>query len=253
MKWLIRKWFRTKADRAVQSTPLTGEAFSRNVQKCNAQWLAQEKIYLAHNLRPYSAMHPGDLMSQVTLLSRYALELAMLDWRRGRDPRPHLSEIDAAFADAIAVRPDILLSTHDPSFLPVVASLMGWDLPVKATPSDENVRRYPVLWMEQTIATALADPSFQPVEPEPSAKKVQFINKCFDDYWALLTDQIDPEEGIQRCIKNYNRRATHPTFKALSSYLGGGDYNELYVDYTLAAILKKRGLTSDTVHDWVWG
>lgn len=253
MKWLIRKWFQTKADPAVQNTPLTGEAFSKNVRMCSAEWLAQEKIYLVHNLRPGSAIHPGDLMYQVTRLSRYALELAMFDWRQGRDPRPHLSEIEAAFADAIAVRPDILLSQHDPSFLPVVANLMGWDLPVKATPSDDNTRRYPVLWMEQTIAAALADPSFRPAEPEPSAKKVQFINKCVDDYWALLTDEIDPEEGIQRCINNYNRRATHPTFKALTSYLGGGEYNGVFVDYTLAAILKKRGLASGSVHDWVWG
>lgn len=253
MKWLIGKWFRVKPDPAVQSTRLTGEAFRQNVRTCNAEWLAQEKVYLVHNLRPGSTMHPGNLMSQAIKLSRYALQLAMFDWRQGLDPRPHLVEIEAAFAQAIAVRPDILLSQHDPSFVPVVASLMGWDLPVKAAPSDESARRYALPWMEQTIAAALTDPAFQLAEPEPSAKEVKFVNQCVDDYLALLTDRIAPEDGIQRCIKNYNRRATHPTFKSVTSYLGGGEYNELFVDYTLAAILKKRGLTSGTVHDWVWG
>ncbi len=252
MKWLIGKWFGAKPEPTVQPVRLTGEAFRQNVRRCNAEWLAQEKAYLAHNLRPGSIMHPGDLMSQVIKLSQYALQLAMFDWRQGLDPRPHLAEIEAALAEAIAVRPDILLSQHDPGFLPVVANLMGWDLPVKAAPANEDARRYAMLWMEQTIAAALTDPAFQPVEPEPSAKEVKFVNQCVDDYLALLTDRIDPDEGIQRCIKNYNRRATHPTFKSVTGYLGGGEYNELYVDYTLAAILKKRGLKSGTVHDWVW-
>lgn len=106
--------------------------------------------------------------------------------------------------------------------------------------------------MDSWIIAGLNDPSCWPLKANAPAVKTKFINKCIDDYWALLTDQIDPKEGIERCLKNYDRRATHPTFKVMSPFYGGSEYNSLFVDYTLAAILKKRGLTSNSVHDWVW-
>ena len=86
-----------------------------------------------------------------------------------------------------------------------------------------------------------------------SAQLFCLTHVCKASIFQCLTGSIDPEEGMRRCIANYERRATHPTFKALRSTDAGGRYNALFIDLALAAIMKKRGLVSGSVHDWRWG
>jgi hypothetical protein len=263
-RW-VRKWVRiwvgrwawkrhqARADKAANWTSVTGEQFGRNVKENCARTLGLVKTHLADQLYAQPPAHPGNLFTQLGHISQYALELAMLDWREGKDPRPHLDEMKAGFDQVLPVRPDILHGNWDPGFMPIVSSLRDWGIPLKTDPPAEDVLKYAMLWMERWIVAGLTDPSCWPIKAKAPATKHQFINKCLDDYWTLLTDQIDPDEGIRRCIQNYDRRATHQTFKSLPGYLGGGQYNALFVDYTLAAILKQRGLVSHSVHDWVWG
>lgn len=264
----VRKWVRiwlggwsrrrhqARADKLGNRTPATGEQFRRNVLENCERTIELHTAALDRYLNAQPQAHPGDVYSQIDYIAQRSLERAMLDWRDGKDPRPWFDGAKAAFDAALQIRPDILEGNwHDrwhPGTLPVLASLRDWSLPVKNDPPADHLAEFTVLWMEQWINAGLADPSCWPLKAKAPATKNQLINKTLDDYWALLTDQIDPEDGIRRCIKNYERRATHPTFKAVSSYLGGGNCNELYVDYMLAAILKKRGLVSGTVHDWIW-
>lgn len=260
----VRKWVRIWASRrarkryAAQAAqqanrpPLTDEQFRRNVAENSIHLLTELKARLPDQLAALPPKHPGDLFSQLEWLSRNALVLAMIDWREGKDPRPQLDNIKVSFDLALAVRPDILQGDWNPTFLPIICSLRGWDIPFNTAPPDVVELKFAMLWMERWLNAGLADPSCWPLRAKAPATKIQFVDKCLDDYWALLTDQVDPAEGIQRCIQNFDRRATHQTFKAISGYFGGGTYNALSVDYTLAAILKQRGLVSNSVHDWIW-
>ena len=249
----LKKLLASRSNRTDRFEPATGDTLRRNVHTNNTDCLIMRKKILVDRLRSDPPEHPGDLFYILQKISEYALDLAMLDWRTGIDPRPRLVEIQNSFAMALEVRPDIAPTYGNPGFMAIVHDLMGWDWPFDTDPPGDGEREFDILYMERWIIAGLADPSCWPMKAKAPALKNQFIGKCLDDYWALLTDQIDPAQGIQKCIKNYDRRATHPTLKVLPSYYGGGAYNELFVDYTLAAILKKRRLPSDSVHDWIWG
>lgn len=254
---LARKRHQAQADKQASRPPLTSEQFRRNVLEDCERTIGLYKEGLTRRLSAQPPAHPGDVYAQIDYIAQRSLERAMLDWRESKDPRPWLDEAKATFDAALPIRPDFLDGNwHDrwyPGVLPVLASLRGWSFPVKNEPPADYLAKFPVLWMEQWINVGLADPTCWPLKAKAPATRNQLIDRTLDDYWALLTDQIDPNEGNRRCIKNYGRRATHPTFKTVSSFLGGGQYNELYVDYLLAAILKQRGLVSGSVHDWVWG
>jgi hypothetical protein len=240
-------------DTATAQQPVTGEQFRKNVKENNKEMLIGKKVILTDRLNAHPPEHPGDLFYILQKLSQYAFELGMLDWRNGVDPSPYFAQIKNAFVEALEIRPDILPGNQNPGFMAIVSNMMGWDLPFNTEPPGKDDLKFEAIWMDRWIIAGLADPACWPIKTKAPAAKNKFINQCLDDYWALLTDQVDPEEGMRRCIKNYDRRATHQTFKVLSPYCGGGSYNELFVDYTLAAILKKRGLLSNSVHDWVWG
>jgi hypothetical protein len=176
----------------------------------------------------------------------------MMEWRNGIEPDAYFEEIRSSFTVALEARPDILPCQHNPSFMAILSVMFDWGLPFNTDPPNEDDLKYEMIWLDRWIIAGLSDPSCAVKMASAPATGNKFINTCLTDYGVLLADQIDPEEGIRRCLKNYNRRATHPTFKTLSSHYGGASYNELFVDYSLAAILKKRGLTSNSVHDWVW-
>ncbi|MFM5923531.1 MAG: hypothetical protein ACKOPG_05030 [Novosphingobium sp.] len=253
MKRFIRKWLQSRADKAAQWKPVSPEQFRKNVIEGRRTTIALRKKHLPELLKSDPALHPGDLSYQLGRLSGDLLQLGMIDWRDGIDPRPYFAEIREHWTQALAVRPDIPSAEYRDDFMFVISDMLDWGLPFDASPPGEDLLKFDMLWMERWINAGLVDPSCWALKAKAPPTKIKFINKCLDDYWALLTDQIDPEEGIRRCVANYDRRATHPTFKALEIICCGGDYNALFIDYTLAAILKKRGLVSGTFHDWVWG
>ena len=249
----LQKLFHKPESGAPENAPATGDQLRANVRTNRAQWLARQKDHLTQLLQSRPPGHPGDLFHTIEKLAQYAFELAMLDWREGVDPRPRLADIENAFKLALASRPDLLQIGRNPGFMPIVSDLMGWNLPFDTAPPGEEERKFDMIWMERWLIAGLADPSCWPLNAKAPAGKNQFLARCLDDYWALLTGQADPDEGVQRRLRNYARRATHPTFKVLRPFDAGGDYNALFVDYTLAAIMKKRGIVSNSVHYWVWG
>ncbi len=232
---------------------VTDEQFRENVKQRNADSLKRRKEILTDRLHAQPLEHPERLFYILESLSQNALELGMLDWREGIDPTAQLSQIKSSFEKALEVRPDILPNNKNPDFMAIVSSMMGWDLPFDTAPPRNDEIKFEMNWLDRWMIAGLHDSSCWPLKANAPVPKNRFINQCLDDYWSLLTDQVDPKEGMQRCIDNYDRRATHATFKSLPTYLGGGAYNGLFIDYTLAAIMKKRGLVSNSVHDWVWG
>lgn len=253
MRRLLARLFRPAVRAPVPFEPVDDAQFRSNVITLCRDNLAAKKAVLADTLRADPPAHPGDLFYTLEKLTQYALELAMIDWRESKDPSLWLAEVQQAFSSALAVRPDILVGHRNPGQMAILSDLMRWDLPFETAPPNEEDLKYAMIWMDRWIIAGLADPSCWPLKADAPATKIQFFNSCLDDYWALLTGEIEPEEGMRRCIANYDRRATHPTFKALRSTDAGGRYNALFIDLTLAAIMKKRGLVSGSVHDWRWG
>lgn len=231
---------------------ISGEQLRRNARELNLNFLATRTQNLKERIVAIPPQHPGDLLSVLRSISQNALELGMLDWREGVDPSPQLEIIKNSFDWALEVRPDILPGEQNPDFMAIISSLMGWGLPFDTSPPMNNEVEFAMIWLDRWIIAGLSDPSCWRLKDKAPAPKNRFINQCLEDYWALLTDQVDPIEGMRRCVANYVRRATHPTFNSLPTYLGGGICNELFVDYTLAAIMKNRGIVSNTVHDWIW-
>lgn len=250
MKFL-RDLFRPEEPELV-GKPVEGAASRKRVRENRVRDLAARKEALNKALCAEPSPHPAKLFYVLQKLSQYALELAMLDWRAGTDPRPYLSEIKGGFDIALDARPDILPSESNPGFIAVIASMMGWDLPFSHELPKEGDCEHDVICMDRWIIAGLYDRSCWSAKYSAPPLKNKFINKCLDDYWALLTEQVDCEDGVKRCIMNYERRATHQTFKGLPPIDAGGKYNELYLDYTLSAIMKKRKITSGTYHDWKW-
>ena len=249
----LKTWFQSLGKQSAKQEPVTGEQFRKNVKENNIEMLARRNEILTDYLHAQPPEHAGDLFYFLQKLSQHAFELGMLNWREGTDPSPYLVQAQSAWITALDVRPDILTANQNPGFVAIMSDIMGWGFAFNTEPPGQDDQKFEMIWMDRWIIAGLNDPSCWPSKAKEPVGKIQFINRCLDDYWALLTDQIDPDEGIRRCIKNYERRATHPTFKMLPTYCCGGEYNDLFVDYTLAAILKKRGLSSNSVHDWIWG
>ncbi|KAF0173171.1 MAG: hypothetical protein FD160_3503, partial [Caulobacteraceae bacterium] len=57
---------------------------------------------------------------------------------------------------------------------------------------------------------------------------------------------------VRKAEDNWLKRKTNRFFEESDSRDGHGDYNELYVDIYLAAVLRKIGWQGESVHRWKW-
>jgi hypothetical protein len=216
VKGLFRKLFQSRADQTAAWTPVSDEQFRSNVIENCRRTAAQRRAHLPDLLQSDPPLHPGDLSYQLGKLSGDLLQLAMIDWRDGSDPRPHLAEIQQHWTAALSVRPDILSAEYRDDFLCVISDLLGWDIPFNREPPGDDLHTFDMKWMERWINAGLADPSCWPLKAKAPRAKNTFINKCLDDYWALLTDQIDPDASdIPGLADPLLRRAVQRAFRGL--------------------------------------
>lgn len=252
LKSLLGRQSEPEPARGPAKGPISDAEFRRNVARGAADGVAANTVRLAERLAATAPVHAGDLFYVVGRLSHYVIELALLDWREGIDPRPHLAVIPEAYNRALAVRPDILVGHANPGLVAVLSGMLGWGLPFETAPPPEEERKFALLWLDRWVIAGLASPDCWPAMATASPTKGTFIAKTLGDYRALLTGEGDSGEAIRRCIVNFDRRATHAAFTNAATEMGPGRYNALSVDVVLAAIMKQRGLVSGTVHDWVW-
>jgi len=252
LKSLLGRQSEPEPARGPAKGPISDADFRRNVARGAADGVAAYTQGIRTKLAATPPPHPGDLFYMLGRLSHYAMELALIDWRGGIDPRPRLAVIPEAYNRALAVRPDILVGHANPGLVAVLSGMLGWGLPFETAPPPEEERKFALLWLDRWVIAGLASPDCWPAMATASPLKGTFIAKTLGDYRALLTGEGDPVEAIRRCIANFERRATHPAFTNAATEMGPGRYNALTVDVVLAAIMKQRGLVSGTVHDWVW-
>lgn len=248
--WQLRELDLLKV--ATMQKSLTIDQFRKNVREIDLDSLLRLKEILTQRLQSNPPEHPDRLFYILTNYSQKAFELGMIEWRLANNPTHYFKLMREAFDEVMEVRPDIFASKRNSGFVEIVSNMMGWNLPFNTEPPVGNEPGFEMLWLDRWVVSGLTDPSCWTLRKSVIGPRNRFITQCLDDYWALLTGQIDPIEGITRCLKNYDRRATHATFRNFATYLGGGQYNYIFVDYCLAAIMKKNNLKSESPHDWIW-
>ncbi len=137
----LKTLFRPRPEAPGAHEPISDAQFRMNVIENCQLWLSEREDILHKKLRADPPEHSGDLFYTLEKLSQYALELAMIDWRDGKDP----SEVRSAFATALAVRPDILVGHRNPGHMALLSELMGWDLPFETAPPREDDLKYAMI------------------------------------------------------------------------------------------------------------
>ena len=189
------------------------------------------------------------------------IELGLLHWRRGIDPR---KDFEGAFRACSAL--DELVKKHllpkddlDLSLVYAALFLMGRPAGIDYVDVAACTEfRWPAY--QYRLVNALHD-----VAPTERLTKLvdgylatnnALPDKIFEAYFQLLglrPSKLDMEERVRRARSTWverRREALAPEGRPLD---GHGVMNDLYVDIYLAAVLKKIGWVGHTVHAWTWG
>lgn len=79
--------------------------------------------------------------------------------------------------------------------------------------------------------------------------------ESYTAYYRLLRSSQDSDATgtVEKAISLFEKRKSNGFYSTGEQSDGGGNYNAITVDYRLAAIMKKIGYKSDSVHWWQWG
>ena len=125
LRSLLGRQSEPEPQRGQAKGPIGDADFRRNVVQSAANGMATYTEGIRAKLTANRPTHPGDLFYTLGRLSHYAIELALIDWRGGIDPRPRLAVIPEVYDRALAVRPDILVGHANPGLVAVVSGMLG--------------------------------------------------------------------------------------------------------------------------------
>lgn len=188
------------------------------------------------------------------------IDLGLLHWRRGIDPR---ADFEGAFRacsalDEVVRRHLLPKSSFDLSLVYAALFLMREPTRIDYVDVDACLEhRWPAY--QYRLVNALHD-----VAPTERLTKLVDGNletydalpeRIFESYFQLLglrPSKLDMEERVRRAKATWVERRREPLAPEGRALDGHGVMNELYVDIYLAAVLKKIGWTGHTVHAWIW-
>lgn len=190
-------------------------------------------------------------------------ELALFEWRAGKDPRPALNDcIDTAFQYLASIHEygrDVFDRPTDTwSIVYAAAFLLDRSFPRVIDLSGQALDD-PVWALPEIMVNALYD---QPTSDGrailerlrgPANKEI--VCDTFETYFDLLEGDAanaDFASLVARAEVNYRRRKRGNEYIGWT-YNGGGEDNPWVVDWRLAAILKKKGWPNEGIHSWRWG
>ncbi len=201
--------------------------------------------WAARNLRRWSEAH---------------VDLGLLHWRHGSDPRTHFQMAIGVFQDlrAMVEQHELDPSNCDSSLICAALSLMGHKTKIEFYDehAGEDFRGY---CYKTCVAHALQDQSLSETLEAALNRHLrendQFFDRAFLTYMQLLG--LRPATRAQDKIvaiaeDNWARRKTDKVFADGPPYDGFGVMNGIYVDIYLAAILEKIRWHGDSVHKWKW-
>lgn len=190
------------------------------------------------------------------------VEIGVLRWRQGIDPRPDFASAISAYGEAVALAQKHEVPRSEFGLCPltyVAFSLMGQhtELFFQDPPDRLPIRRYPLY--EHCLCHWLHD--HEPDEPVIKllewhlSKKPILYDDVFRNYFQLLGKwpaDKDRATLVGEAESYWLKRKTSRHYHNLSAIDGHGEYNDIYLDLRLSAVMKKIGWTGESIHRWVW-
>lgn len=189
------------------------------------------------------------------------VDLGLLHWRHGLDPRPDFENSIEAYEKMIALARDYGLPKNVAE-IPIVyamLSLMGRRTPIEFEDEDYHEQhRWPCY--QCCLVHALHD---QPLNERHAKLLDQYLaendelpDRTFLTYFQLLGMRLSersPDELVKSAEANWTKRKRDKFFSdAGAAFDGYGVMNDIYVDVYLAAVLQKIGWQGESVHRWKW-
>lgn len=191
---------------------------------------------------------------------RYNVGLGMLVWREGGNPRPFLTE---AIDEIERYRDDLASRAMNTTKLPIrtaaiIASLL--DRQSEFELGDCELDACGDLFLDCCLAKRLqgrpVDEGIQAgFEQLRKAKRHTLAIRTYEAYFHLIdldASSAEVDKGLPIAEANYAARRKDSYYSGGPDIEGGGKYNDMVIDYRLAAVIKYRGIDRDSVHRWRW-
>lgn len=194
------------------------------------------------------------------MLAEAYVDLGLLHWRQGIDPRGDFRGAFEGYGKLAAIVRKYKLPKTDFDMSPVYAAmfLMGRSAPIEffdevAFKADRwacyQCRLVHAL-LDQTPSDTLVA-----LTDKHLAANAEVPDRIFESYFqllGLLPTKMERDEQIMRAKTTWVERKRDKTIAEGRFMDGHGVMNDLYVDIYLAAVLKKIGANTHTVHAWIW-
>lgn len=189
------------------------------------------------------------------------VELGLLHWRAGRDPRVDFEQAIDAFDKLEALAHEHNLSSADYDFPLVYAmlSLMGRNSAIKFEDSAyHKEHRWPCYL--SCVVHALHDQQLDSYHDQllntylgTNAGFADHVIRTYFDILEAHSSGNPVDALVAEAEANWVKRKTSRFFAGGGPFSDGrGLKNELFVDIYLAAILRKIGWDGESVHRWKW-
>lgn len=241
------------------------DKFTR-LQRFHADMVVSTRTAIAELKR---SDQPALLIENFSHLVNDHTAIAIMQWRRGDDPRAAIAETRAAYREMIdcrdAVDPDRLLP------MSAIAGITDWDLVHSlfwlTGSSEPVVLHFPGLLEERYFAYshfilhrvtgAAAPPSLANAVDQFQTGADAPVDRDFRDKLRLLDSATDADERealITRIEGNWPKRRKAGFYQRSAPLQAGHDAsNDLSLDYQLACILRVLGITRpQSPHAWRW-
>jgi len=226
---------------------LTGNCEERieTLPNINQQLLAQGNIAkVAQNMRS---------------IVEHQINLGLLHWRHGLDPRPDFQAAQKTYQNITDILAEHDLRPANAGALEIfyiAMAAMGETYTPKFLYLDTPNRRWPLYrnHLIHLLHEERMGPELEKDLPK-NLKKSGLVDQIYTTFFQLLGDiptDLSQDELVKQAEINWTNRRTNRWFSDSDSYEGSGDFNDLYVDIQLAAVLRKVGWQGESIHKWQW-
>ena len=214
---------------------------------------AEQVIELLSEHGPEAIVHDGEFTRVFLNYRELALrhiEVGLLAWRRNGRPTSHFHQAYAAFQQLEAfldrsrtAKEAEQLRDHEHDLFGIVFSLI--DRPVKLGSLDGERLNHKFLLYRKYLASLLQGVTVDAALKERAVTHLtggELIDDCVRTYLMLLGEidhDLSTEHLVRRAETLWLKRRNDRYFDQFRAEDGYGEFNEIFVDYTLGAILKK--------------
>jgi len=195
-------------------------------------------------------------------------EIAMMQWRHRDDPRATIDAMYDAYKALLEYRLKI-----DPDHNYAMREFGGtvdWDMvyslfwvngrsvPLELYNARDLEDRY---YDYSRYLTCLITDNVPPDDLKERTTKFSknhsaLVDKNFKDVLKLLgmfETTETPEKIIHRLNVNWQKRRNSSYYRQIAPGMAGSDYsNDLSLDFHLASALKRKKISADSIHQWIW-